>query len=101
MIEHSLTVIGSLLWGAILGLIYFGGLWLTVRRVTTGKHQAIVMLGSFIIRNALMVIGFYPVIRQGWQYALICLAGIIIIRFILIRRIKIVLGDDDEDLNDA
>ncbi len=87
MIEHSLAVIGSLVWGAILGLVYFGGLWLTVRRVTTGKHQAIVMLGSFIIRNALMVIGFFPVIRQGWQYALICLASIIIVRFILIRRI--------------
>jgi len=87
IIEHSLAVIGTLLWGIILGLIYFGGLWLTVRRLTTGKHQAIVMLGSFVIRNALMVIGFFPVIRQGWQYALICLAGIIIVRFILIHRI--------------
>jgi len=87
MIEHSLAVIGTLLWGAILGLVYFGGLWLTVRRLTTGKHQAIVMLGSFIIRNALMAIGFFPVIRQGWQTALICLAGIIVVRFIMIRRI--------------
>jgi len=88
MIEHSLAVIGTLLWGLLLGLVYFGGLWLTVRRLTTGKHQAIVMLGSFVIRNALMVIGFFPVIRQGWQTTLICLAGIIIVRFILIRRIN-------------
>ncbi len=89
MIGNSLAVIGTLLWGSILGLIYFGGLWLSVRRLTTVKHQAILMLGSFVIRNALMVIGFFPVIRQGWQTALICLAGFIAVRFILIRRIKV------------
>ena len=82
-------IIGTLLWGLVLGFIYFGGLWLTVRRLTTVKHQAILMLGSFIVRNALMVIGFLPVIKQGWQTALICLAGFTVVRFIMIRRINV------------
>jgi F1F0 ATPase subunit 2 len=82
-------IIGSLLWGSVLGFIYFGGLWLTVRRLATVKHQAILMLGSFVVRNALMVIGFLPVIKQGWQYALICLAGFTVVRFIMIRRINV------------
>ena len=89
MIENSLFVIGTLLWGALLGCIYFGGLWLTVRRLMTVKHQAILMLGSFVIRNALMIIGFLPVIRQGWQYALVCLTGFTVIRFVLVRRINV------------
>jgi len=89
MIENSLSIIGTLLWGSILGLIYFGGLWFTVSRLTTVKHQAILMLASFVIRNGLMVIGFFPVIRQGWQYALICLAGFAVVRLILIRRVKV------------
>ena len=89
MIGNSMFIIGTLLWGSILGLIYFGGLWFTVRRLTTVKHQAILMLGSFVIRNALMVIGFFPVIRQGWQTALICLAGFTVVRFILIRRVNV------------
>ena len=89
MRENSMFIIGILLWGAILGLIYFGGLWLTVRRLMTVKHQAILMLCSFVVRNALMVIGFFPVIKQGWQYALICLAGFTVVRFIMIRRINV------------
>ncbi len=80
---------GYLLWGAALGLFYFGGLWLTVRRLTTARHLALWMLGSFLIRNLLVAVGFYPVVLQGWQAALFCLVGFIVIRFILIRRIKV------------
>ncbi len=83
----GLLAIGVLAWGMLLGLMYFGGLWLTVRRLTDVKHQAIWVLGSLAIRNVLAVIGFFPVVKQGWQYALICLAGVITVRFILVRRI--------------
>lgn len=88
MIETGFAVIGTLLWGGLLGLVYFGGLWLTVQRLATGKRQAILMAGSFIIRNAFVAIGFYPMIKQGWEYGLICLAGLLLVRFILIRRVK-------------
>ena len=80
---------GFLLWGVVLGLIYFGGLWLTVRRLGVVKHQALRMLSSFFIRNFLVAAGFYPVVLQGWQPTLICLAGFIVIRFVLTRRIKV------------
>ena len=83
--------VGVLLWGALLGLMYFGGLWLTVRRMTAVKHKAVWLLGSLAVRNMLAVIGFFPVVRQGWQYALICLAGFILVRFVAVRRILSVL----------
>jgi F1F0 ATPase subunit 2 len=87
-IEFGLTVIGVFLWGALLGLAYFGGLWLTVRRVTTMKHQTVWLLGSLAVRNALAALGFFPVVRLGWQYALLCLAGFVLLRLIWVRRIS-------------
>ncbi|WP_340121205.1 ATP synthase subunit I [Methylobacter svalbardensis] len=84
----GLWAIGVLVWGALLGLMYFGGLWLTLRRLTEIKRQTIWVLGSLVIRNVLAVIGFFPVVKQGWQYALICLAGFILVRFILVRCIS-------------
>ncbi|MBL6987432.1 MAG: ATP synthase subunit I [Methylobacter sp.] len=86
MIDGFLAV-GVLLWGALLGLMYFGGLWLTLRRLTEVKRQTVWVLGSLAIRNILAVIGFFPVVKLGWQYALICLLGFTVLRFILVRRI--------------
>ncbi|MCK4842220.1 MAG: ATP synthase subunit I [Methylococcales bacterium] len=89
MSETFFQNIGFLFWGVALGFFYFGGLWFTVRRLTTAKYVALWMLASFVIRNLLVVIGFYPVVLQGWQSALFCLAGFIMIRFVLIHRIKV------------
>lgn len=82
---HAFTL---LLWGGMLGLMYFGGLWLTVSRLSDVKNQPVWMLSSFVLRNLLAVAGFYPVVLQGWRLTLLCLAGFIIVRFIFIRRIN-------------
>ncbi len=78
-----------LLWGIVLGGCYFGGLWLTVRRIGAAHHQALLMISSFFIRNLLAVAGFYPVVLQGWQPTVICLTGFIAIRLVLTRWIKV------------
>jgi len=88
MTETIYLYIGCLLWGSLLGAFYFGGLWLTVKRLTVVKNQALWILGSFVIRNLLVVVGFYPVVVQGWQPTLSCLAGVIVIRLTLTLRIK-------------
>ncbi|WP_081679058.1 N-ATPase subunit AtpR [Methylobacter luteus] len=44
-----------------LRLIYFDGLWLTVRRLPAVQYQALWMLGSFILRNMLIAAGFYAI----------------------------------------
>ncbi|WP_305909489.1 ATP synthase subunit I [Methylomarinum sp. Ch1-1] len=79
----------ALLWGLLLGVFYFGGLWLTVRRLVEVKHQALWMLGSFLSRNLLAAAAFYPVALQGWQAMLFCLAGFIVVRMLLSRRIRV------------
>ena len=89
MIENIYLNAAAFLWGAVLGLFYFGGLWLTVRRLSVVNHQALWMVSSFFILNLLVVIGFYPVVLQGWRPTLICLAGFILIRFVLTQRIKV------------
>jgi F1F0 ATPase subunit 2 len=89
MIAPVFLNVAVFFWGAIFGLIYFGGLWLTVRRLGMVNHQALWMISSFFIRNLLVVAGFYPVVQYGWQPTLICLAGFILIRFVLTQRIKV------------
>ena len=90
-----------LLWGMTLGLLYFGGLWLTVRRIGEVQHQALLMISSFFIRNLLVVAGFYPVVLQGWQPTVICLTGFIAIRFLLTRWIKVPLTNKNKEISNG
>lgn len=73
--------------GITLGAIYFGGLWLTLRRLSTSRQPAFLVLGSYLGRLALCLAGFVLIaIAAGLQGILICTAAFIAARMILVRR---------------
>ncbi|HHX91772.1 MAG TPA: ATP synthase subunit I [Paracoccus sp.] len=69
--------------GTVLGLFYYGGLWLTVRQLERTRRPALLFGASLILRLSLTVLGFYTVMGGGWQRALACLAGFVIARRLL------------------
>ena len=69
--------------GLGLGLFYFGGLWLTVRRLPTSRYPLPLMLVSFAGRTVVAVAGFYFVMGGRWERALTCLAGFLVVRLAL------------------
>ncbi len=74
--------------GFILGGLYFGGLWLTIRHLPDSRHPALLMLGSFMLRSFFVAAGFYPMIQQDWHNALFMLIGFILARLLLTRYVK-------------
>ncbi len=83
-----LPLILSLLAGVLLGGIYFGGLALTVRVLPRSSQPALLMLASYILRVAILLVGFYFVMGGSWERLVACLVGFIIARMILIRAVK-------------
>lgn len=82
---------GVLAFGGGVGLsvLYFGGLWMTVRRVVAGAWPKLALLGSFVVRSGLVLLGFYLVILwmgERWELLVACLLGFIVGRTILVRR---------------
>ncbi len=74
----------SLLAGFFLGYIFFGGLWLTVRRLPQMKNPFLWMILSLLLRLGIALTGFYFIVRGGhWIRLLICLAGFMVVRYIL------------------
>ncbi len=55
---------GSLaaLGGLLLGLFYFAGLWFTLRRLPGHPHPALWVIGSFVVRLAVSLSGFYLIL---------------------------------------
>jgi len=71
--------------GGLLGVVFFGGLWWTVRRGVDSKRAALWFLGSWLLRTAIVLAGFYLVSDGHWEPLLAALFGFVLARFILIR----------------
>jgi len=69
--------------GTALGALFFGGLWLTIRKGISSPHPARWFMGSLLLRMSLTLAGFYLVGSSHWQRLLACLLGFIMARFIM------------------
>lgn len=79
--------------GAGLGAFYFGGLWWTLGRILDSLSPASepkvpfgLALGSFVVRTVITLAGFYLVANGDWIRLLLCLAGFLLARTVLVRR---------------
>lgn len=70
--------------GVFLGILFFGGLWFTVKKAVTSKRPALWLIGSFIIRVSSTLVGFYYLSQGSWKNLLISVLGFIIARSIII-----------------
>jgi F1F0 ATPase subunit 2 len=77
----------ALLAGALLGAIFFGGLWWTIQQGLTSERPALWFLGSLLLRTCLILAGFYWVSQGLWSRLVACLIGFLIARFIVVRRL--------------
>src|SRR5579862_8970108 len=83
--NEILSIILAFVAGIVLGIIFFGVLWFTVKKSMTSKIPALWVLGSFFFRISITLLGFYFVADGNWQRLLICLCGFIIARFLVIH----------------
>jgi len=75
--------------GAGLSVFYFGGLWMTVQRAVTAERPWALLLGSFVMRSAFVMLGFALVLLfmgDRWELLVAALAGFIGTRSVLVRR---------------
>ena len=73
----------ALVTGVLLGAIFFGGLWWTLRKGLPSKHPAAWFLGSLLLRMSVTLSGFYLVGRGHWQRLLLCLLGFVMARLVV------------------
>jgi F1F0 ATPase subunit 2 len=78
----------SLLGGVLLGLFYFGGLWLTVRGLPNSRHPALLTMGSFLSRTLVTLAGFYFIMGGRVENLLASLLGFLLARQILFKMIR-------------
>ncbi len=91
----------ALMAGLLLGAIFFGGLWWTVRKGLSSKSPAFLFLGSMLLRMGLVLAGFYLVGRGDWQRIAVCLLGFFIARIIVLRLTRKPIGHSNSPAKEA
>ena len=66
--------------GAVLGVMFYGGLYWTIRRGIESKAPALWFSGSLLLRTVLAVIGFYAISGGDWRRLLACVPGFLLAR---------------------
>ncbi len=80
--------------GITLGLIFFGGLWWTVRKGVHSRQPALWFLGSLLLRMSIVLGGLLWVGGGDWRRLLWCLLGLTIGR-ILVTRLTCIAAHTD------
>ena len=66
--------------GLLLGAIFFGGLYLTVRKGISSQSPALWFFGSLVVRMGIALAGFYFVSDGSWQRMVACILGFVVAR---------------------
>lgn len=78
-------IVISLISGLLLGIIFFGGLWFTVKKALGTKYAGLWFLGSSLLRTGIVLTGLYFMAKGSLAELLVGAAGIIAARFLVLR----------------
>jgi F1F0 ATPase subunit 2 len=78
--NDTLTLVLAWVAGGVLGAMFFGGLWWTVRKGVSSKQPALWFFGSLLLRMSIALAGSYFVSGGHWERLLLCLLGFVMAR---------------------
>jgi F1F0 ATPase subunit 2 len=87
--DEIITLVLSFSLGVGLGVFYFGGLWLTTRRIPGSRRPALMTLGSFAVRSVICLLGFYLIVGNGLTALLISIAGFVLTKIVVVHRLGV------------
>jgi F1F0 ATPase subunit 2 len=77
----------TMMSGSILGVFYFGGLWLTLRHLPGSQQPALLALSGFLVRSLVCLFVFYLISSNGWVGTVSCLAGFTLAKLAMTDRL--------------
>lgn len=87
--------------GGLLGALFFGGLWWTVRKSIASAQPAPWLLGSLLVRMSVTLVGFYFVANGDWHRLLLCVFGFVMARGAVERLTRAAAGSLQDTSGEA
>ena len=77
MIAQALDLLAFAVIGALIGALYFGRLWLSIRALPRLNHPMLWLLAGTFARLGLVLAAFLLVSQGQWARLVACLVGLI------------------------
>lgn len=84
--------------GLLVGIVYFGGLWLTVKNLKNSEHPTKTLLTSWFLRNGVFVLSLWAVMRGDWRRALITFGAFLSVKLVMTQAFKASLKKAEKGL---
>ena len=94
---QTVPALQSLIVGSLLGVLYFGGLWWTVRRTLQQELHVARYLLSFFLRSALVLVGFYYLALTYGLHVLFGMLGFLLSRLLITRHLRPQFSQGEEE----
>lgn len=85
MMHETWTLVLALVTGVLLGVMFFGGLWWTVRHGVSSTQPALWFFSSLLLRTSLALAGFSVIARYHWEGLLVGLLGFVMACLLVTR----------------
>lgn len=86
-VPETLHLIAAFAAGMALGAFFSLHLWSSVKRLTGPEGITLSSVGGFILRMVVVTSGFYLVMDGRWERLLAALAGFVVVRGVMVRRL--------------
>lgn len=83
-----LILVAVALAGVGLGVVFFGGLWWTVRQGLASNRPAVWFAVSLLVRVLVILAGFHFLSEGRWERLVACLVGFLIGRLVVTRFVR-------------
>lgn len=74
--------------GLLTGIVYFGGLWLTVKNLKDSEHPTKTLLTSWFLRNGVFMASLWAVMRGDWRRALIAFGAFLSVKVVSTKAVR-------------
>ena len=81
--NETLSLALALVTGVLLGLMFFGGLWWTIRKGLSSERPVLWFFASLLLRTSIALAGFYFIAQSRWERLLMCLFGFVMARLVV------------------
>ena len=82
-------------WGAAVSLLYFGGLWFTVRQLQGCEHPGRLYVMSLATRLCVLAMVLFLLLHRDRRQAVAAGVGFLIVRIVLVYRLGRSRAEDD------
>lgn len=82
--NDGLNWVIALVSGCVLGGVFYGGLFWTVRHLSSIRRLGVGLFVSFVLRTLGVLLGFYYVSGQNFARLLFCVFGFTVARYVVL-----------------